>query len=169
MKPAGQFEYAWITSSPAQLLLNKMKKLLIVIAVALTTSCISTPVNEQPVPFATLARGNYCAVTKPQDHIIQSQAELQKFWKKLDLVEQKMPPIDFNAQTVLAIFMGEQTSGGYAIRIDRIVRTPKSIIVMVRKILPAKDEQVSMALSQPYILVSIPHTDLPIKFEYKTD
>jgi hypothetical protein len=146
-----------------------MKNFLLLIVFALSTACVSTPVNEQPVPFTTLARGSYCDVTKPQDHVIQSQAELNQIWNKLNLAEQNIPALDFNQRTVLAIFMGEQSSGGYAIRIDRIVRTPAEIVVTVRQTVPPKNTPASLAQTQPYILVSIPRTDLPIKFDYKTE
>lgn len=146
-----------------------MKKLLLVVTLALVSACISVPVNEQPVPFTTLARGSYCEVTQPQEHVIHNRAELEQFWNRLGHSRHKVPVIDFEARTVLAIFMGEQTSGGYAIRIDRIVRTPEEVIVMVRKTTPPKDAAVSQALTRPYILVSIPRTELPVRFNYQID
>ncbi|HID50012.1 MAG TPA: protease complex subunit PrcB family protein [Chromatiales bacterium] len=146
-----------------------MKKLLLVVALALASACASPPVNKQPVPFTTLARGSYCEVTRPAAHVIRNHAELETFWDMLGPDKQKVPDIDFNARTILAIFMGEQASGGYAIRIDRIVQTPEEVIVEVRKTTPAKGSAVSMALTRPYILVSIPRTELPIEFQYQTE
>lgn len=145
------------------------KNVLLAITLALTTACVSVPVNEQPVPFTTLARGSYCEVTRPEAHVIRNRAELEKFWNRLGHVKQKIPDMDFGVRMALAIFMGEQSSGGYAIRIDRIVQTPEEVIVSVRKTTPPKGSAVSQALTRPYILVSIPRTELPIRFDYQTD
>lgn len=146
-----------------------MRRLLLFLTIVLTTSCFSPGVREEPVPFVTLARGTYCDVTLPRDQVVRTKADLEKVWKKLNLSDQKLPDVNFENQTILAIFMGEQPTGGYSIRIDRISSTVDGLIVAVRRTEPPKGTPVTLSLTRPYIIVSVPRDDRPITFDYKTE
>jgi hypothetical protein len=78
------------------------------------------------------------------------------------------PEVDFSANTVIAVFMGEASTGGYALRIYDIVETESSVIVKMEKTEPGPTCIVPQVLTQPYHMVQIAKTEKPVTFEVTT-
>jgi hypothetical protein len=102
---------------------------------------------------------------KPGRRVIRDAAA----WKRL-LTElspypgggPRMPDVDFDKHIVLAAFMGSQSStGGYGIRIYRIVRTDKEIRASV---LSPPFMGMAPAFCAPAHYVVIPRPDVPVRF-----
>lgn len=77
----------------------------------------------------------------------------------------EIPKIDFSTQRILCLFMGEYTSGGFAISIDHIKSTQEAVVVYYRETKPKPDDMVTMSLTQPFCIAQINSTNKPIKFE----
>ncbi|MCA8925707.1 MAG: protease complex subunit PrcB family protein [Planctomycetes bacterium] len=83
---------------------------------------------QQDVPFTTLAQGNFAPGSPPAGrHVITNEQEL----RALNLDQAIGGPIDWSSETVLAVFMGTQSSGGYGISIDRITHEQLATILPV--------------------------------------
>ena len=79
------------------------------------------------------------------------------------------PPVDFNSQTVLAVFLGERGNGGYWIKIDRIDMTHNNVItVHVAVTTPGNNCVVPQIITEPYDIVDIPKTNSTIAFITET-
>ena len=78
------------------------------------------------------------------------------------------PEVDFSVNTVVALFMGEARTGGYALRVYEIVDVGSSIMVKMEKTEPDPRCIVPQMLTQPYHIVQIAKTDKPITFDIST-
>ncbi|WP_046745519.1 protease complex subunit PrcB family protein [Kordia zhangzhouensis] len=70
--------------------------------------------------------------------------------------------IDFSTHRVIAVFDEVRTSGGYHLDIQ-LTATTNRIVVTVTNIAPSGN--VSMIMTQPFYIVKIDNTQLPIVFE----
>lgn len=70
-------------------------------------------------------------------------------------------PIDFNESTVIAVFDDIKPNGGYDLELS-IYSLEDSIEINVINAVPGGNA--TTVITQPYIIVKIPKTDLPIHF-----
>ena len=73
-----------------------------------------------------------------------------------------VPPVDFERFMVIATFMGTQRSGGYGVRIRRIVETPERLRVEVHESVP-EGCPTTMALTHPADVVYTERSDKPVE------
>lgn len=72
--------------------------------------------------------------------------------------------IDFSEFTVIAVFDDLQMSGGHYISIESVVQTNTTVIVTVDSSMD-DEANVTLIITQPYHIVKIPKTALPVVFE----
>ena len=70
--------------------------------------------------------------------------------------------IDFSKFTVIAVFDAVKTSGGHSIELDIKPNTENVVVEVSRK---SPDGMATSVMTQPYHIVKIPKTDLPIVFQ----
>lgn len=112
-------------------------------------------------------KGLQSGYTFPSKFIIETEVQWEEVWDKIHrfrLPRPELPKIDFETEMVIAVFMGVQKSGSYDIRIVEILQAEKEIRVMVRQREPSPDTVQTMALTQPYHVVVIEKSPLPIRF-----
>ena len=113
-------------------------------------------------------KGYNCGYTKATRMILYTEDQWKEIWGKaqvLRLPKPELPKIDFEKEMVIAVFMGERSSGGYSIEIIKIIRTEKEIVVEVEEKEPPSESLRTMALTQPYHIVVIKKSPLPIRFQ----
>lgn len=121
---------------------------------------------EKNINFTTIEQGAYCGLTEEKNYTITTNDEWQTFWQKLkanQLAAPNAPTVDFSQEMVIASAMGEQSTGGYKIEIDKIMETDK-ISVYLKKTTPNPQSFTSQALTQPYVIVKIPLTNKSFNF-----
>ncbi len=112
-------------------------------------------------------KGHNCGYTEPSRLVIKTGDQWREIWKKvnaLKLPRPELPKIDFEKEMVVAIFMGERSSGGYKIEIINIIKTEKQIVIEVEEEEPPPESLRTMALTQPYHIVVIKRYPLPVVF-----
>lgn len=72
--------------------------------------------------------------------------------------------IDFSAYTVIAVVDALHNHGGYDIEITSVARNDAAVAVTVETAYPG-DGAVTTVLTQPYHIIKIPKTTLPVVFE----
>ena len=110
----------------------------------------------------------------PSDHksagqfVFQTREELNKVWVADGGLEADMPAVDFDKETVVAVFSGQKNSGGYSIQIDRILSRKsgreETIIVLFRETAPAPGSMQTRALTFPGHAVVIQKSMVQYKF-----
>ncbi len=114
-------------------------------------------------------KGYHCGYTEPSRVVIYTEDQWKEIWEKvhiLRLPRPGLPKIDFEKNMVVAVFMGKRSEGGYEIEITKINKTEEEIIVEVKEKEPPPGSLRTMALPQPYHIVVIKRSLLPVRFQY---
>jgi hypothetical protein len=107
--------------------------------------------------FEILKQEGYGGRDKASNEVIDSQEELNNLYKGLNLTD--APKVDFKKQNVVALFMGQKSTGGYSIGISSVVVKNNIATVLVKRLEPAADAMVTNALTAPYCIAEIAKTD----------
>jgi len=75
------------------------------------------------------------------------------------------PEIDFSAQMLVGVFSGEKPTGGYSISIQRVLEGPKTIIVEYQEKSPPPDAMVTLALTYPCQIITLPSSEKSVGFK----
>jgi len=103
----------------------------------------------------------------PAEKIIRTPEEWASLWRQThagQVPPPAAPKIDFTTQMVLAVFMGERPSGGYAITIEEVAVGDKDVHVTFREQSPPPDAITAQVLTQPYHIVVVKKSALPVRF-----
>ena len=137
---------------------------------AFLTAC-QAPVKEEDiynVPFTVIDSGAYSHLTLAKELVIHDNKE----WKYLWLAHtgdprKRPPPVDFRTEMVMAFFLGERPTSGYAIHVQRIRVIKDQLQVELTINYPDPRRQHSMALTQAHTIIKLPRYGLPVKFLYR--
>ena len=112
--------------------------------------------SNQQIAFTTIQKGSYCGVSIAKELLITNKKDWNEFWVSFcRLVPRpEAPAIDFRKQIVLAVFMGQQRSGGYSIEVSSVELAEDRLIASVKR--SKSSGMTTMALTQPFHIVSIP-------------
>ena len=102
------------------------------------------------------------------EFIILDEDEVpEKLQQRIDQEKQKPFQLSFsdNKKVYIAIGYGEQSTGGYSIKVHGIEQQPDYIHVTTELIPPKKGETVTKVMTYPYIVIQMKDSQLPIKFE----
>lgn len=113
-------------------------------------------------------KGLHCGYAEPLQLVIGTGNQWEELWRNLcrqRLPEPILPQIDFGKEMVIAVFMGERSSGGYEIKITRVIEMEEEIVVEVEEKKPLPESLQTMASTQPYHIVVIKKSSLPVRFQ----
>lgn len=123
----------------------------------------ATPATAPPefraLAFETLQKGAHSGVTDKKAVLVTDEAAWKAQWQQMSATQvpaPAAPALDFSQQAVLAVYMGEQRTGGYAIEITGVELTNGKLRVTVRQTRPGQGAMVTQALTQPFHVVRIP-------------
>lgn len=124
--------------------------------------------SKSEIVFNEISKGLYSGVEEKRQIVVNDPESYRRLWEEVFSIYHPMadlPEIDFEINTLIAVFMGTTSTGGYSVEITKISESSKEITVSLNHSFPARDDFVTMALSQPYHLVIIPKTNKTIVFE----
>ncbi len=99
--------------------------------------------------------------------VITDQAAWQSVWQIAHATvspEPPLPAVDFDREAVLAVAMGRQPSGGFAIRLEAAHQDDQAVTVSVRSVAPGAGCLVPQVVTSPVDLVRMPRSPLPVRF-----
>lgn len=121
------------------------------------------------VTYTILASGAQSGIAEPMDTIITTEAELDTLWQKHYSylgVTPETPNIDFKKDVVIGIFLGNQPTTGYWIRMDSLyVNGDQEIVAITMNSGPDSNTVVIDMVTQPFVIASITKTDKHIQFD----
>ncbi len=81
----------------------------------------------------------------------------------------EIPAVDFDEYILIGVFAGEKPNPNYGIKINKIIKSEKAITVQVQNIYaePPEGTGTIQVIVQPYEIIKIKKTSLPIEFECK--
>jgi hypothetical protein len=121
----------------------------------------------QDVLFRTLDQGGYSGINRATNLVLRTQSEWEKLWKQHQERVQppaKVPAMDFEKEMVVAVAMGQKSTGGYSIKITSIQSTAASLRIFVLEQTPGPDTIVTQALTSPFHFVAVPKNGLKAEF-----
>lgn len=120
------------------------------------SACATFARQGEPIDFSTVDRGTHSAIQQAGYRVIEDNQRFAALWAELYRTrrpEPPMPDIDFEREIVVAVFQGQQPTGGYAVEVEAVQRIGRRAVVHVAQTAPEPDDMVTMALTSPYHLV----------------
>jgi hypothetical protein len=100
--------------------------------------------------------------------VVRTETEWAEVWEKhttLYLPATAYPRIGFSENMVICAFMGERPTGGYSISIERVWVEEERLHVKIVKRSPAEESVVSLAITYPYVFVSLEKENLDVALD----
>ncbi len=114
------------------------------------------------IEFETLAAGYNSQEVEPSYYVIKDEERLKEVWDKIG--EGNAAEADFEKNMVIAVFQGEQPTGGFEIKVNKIVETKENLNVYVKEIVPDPSDIVTQALSSPYHIIKLERIEKKVEF-----
>lgn len=111
----------------------------------------------------TIEKKLYSMNTERKNYVIKSSKEWANLWVKIGNTK-IVPVIDFNRDMIIAVFQGENSTGGYDIEIGSITEKENTIDVSVTESSPGKNCMVTQAFTSPFHIVKIQRSDKEVLF-----
>jgi hypothetical protein len=136
--------------------------------------------NALPVrlPFDRFAAtyGTYIASSSafdtPANFLVFSQAEWTALWRRVTAnhgEQPDAPPVDWSREMLLVAAMGTKPTGGYSIRIDRVLESPEVLDAVVIRTSPGPRCGVTAALTHPLDVVRIARSAKPVRWTVRDE
>lgn len=107
--------------------------------------------------FTEVARGANARVDDPTVRVATTTAELGEIYRLAYGNQTPIPtPAPLSGETAVAVFMGQRTSGGYSISVERVAASGSTLNVTVRLKAPEAGMLTTQALTSPWVLVKVP-------------
>lgn len=120
------------------------------------------------VPFETIEQGFDSGYRDRAAIVVRTLEEWRQVWERhttLRLPQPEKPPVDFDREMVIAVFLGDRSTGGFAIEITRIKQRVDGLHVRIEETAPPQDALVTQGFTSPYHLVRIGRLDRPVTFD----
>ena len=153
----------WKTAGTA---MNVIQSLLAGLFFVCLFNCVNAN-DAQSLPIRSLAKGALSGIKEAKQEIIRDAAAWERFRKQHSISEQsaqKVPPVDFSKEMIIAATMGTKRTGGYTIEIVRVEPTEKTLKIFVKRTSPPPGALTIQALTAPFHFVAVPKSDLKPEF-----
>jgi hypothetical protein len=141
---------------------NILFMLTLVLVAVLYTGCSNSGSDETKVPSEIVLDGMYSAVEDKREVLItnneQFQSLMNEIYKDMDQMP-RFPVVDFTKNSVVAVFIGQRSNGGFMVTIDSITEGSKFVNVNIIETTPGPNCMTTQALTRPFAIVKIPKTD----------
>ncbi len=132
-------------------------------------SCSGMDGEVKKVPAEMILSNTFCAIDTKREVTINSKDEYDNLMKdvyaNLDQVP-KAPVVNFEKNTLVAVFIGARNSGGYMVNIDSVTEGSKNLTVYVTETKPGKSCVVTDAITKPFVIMKIPKTEKKAVYKY---
>ncbi len=125
----------------------------LIASLVLLYSC-STSKSMKNISYQVLTDSAYQGKQQQSYEVIDNQEDLIKLYRTVK--DEEIPEVDFSKSRIVALFMGEKNTGGYAIGIDKIKEVKDKVIIKVKKSSP--NGMATMAFTQPYMIARVDTT-----------
>lgn len=117
----------------------------------------TTSTNYSAISFKQITSQSHGGFNEEQYLVIKTIEDLKKVYTQINLFRKPglpLPPVNFDNECIIALFMGQKKSGGYQIQIDSIkIKKDDSIEISVKETTP--QGIASMAITQPFSIYLI--------------
>jgi hypothetical protein len=115
------------------------------------------------VDFQVILSGPYSNANTFSVELITSEKEWDRVWRtaqgRFEPLPER-PTVNFGSSSVIAAFMGERSSSGFKIEIDKIEKKGRTLRVHVKKY---ETPGMLTVMTQPFTLVRIPKSNFKLE------
>jgi PrcB C-terminal len=128
----------------------------------------SKQLMQETIPFQILLQDTYGGYTDSKFMVIEEDESLTEVFNLLN--KSRSPKliisvINFEKEMVIALFLGEKNSGGYAITVEQVLNKNNKVSIFYKETSPKLGDMVTSVMTQPYSIIKIPKTIKEIVFE----
>jgi hypothetical protein len=117
---------------------------------------------DKAIPFSTVERGFHSEIREAISTVFRSEDRWKRFWMRHAASEPH--PIDFSKEMAIAVFMGEQQTGGFSLDIQQVEDKSGLLKVLVHITKADQETIIPHVLTQPYHIIKLQKMDVPIRF-----
>lgn len=120
---------------------------------------------EQEVVWEVLAQGSQAVGSAPGYLMITDEAEFLTVWNRANGAQLTVPPlpdVNFERETVLAVFLGQKPTGGYGVEVQRISLDERELYVDLLEREPGAGAITTQALTSPWIMIRVLRAGVPV-------
>ena len=103
-----------------------------------------------------LSKSAYQGKEEKSFEIIKDKAALVKLYEGIHDTE--IPKVDFSKARIVALFLGQRSSGGYEINIKNVEEKDNKIYITIEEVSPNAGDMATMAITNPFIVAKINST-----------
>ncbi|MBT9547765.1 MAG: protease complex subunit PrcB family protein [Candidatus Sericytochromatia bacterium] len=127
--------------------------------------------SETVLSFETLSTRS-SRITSSQTQAVSDEEAWQTLWRQHMGSDADRPMINFEIETVLAVFSGQKRSGGHSVKITQVKKSGNELVVTYQETAPSSGNLVSQNLTSPSHLVKVRSSKLngdfsSVRFEKK--
>lgn len=120
--------------------------------------------NGEISGFSVIHSGNNPEVTNSRLETITNQQDLAEALQADEAFSDAVPNIDFAKTTIIAVYAGEKSTGGYAINVSNVQEYASVVMVDVTTVTPGPNCSTTQSITYPYAVVSFNNTGKPVQF-----
>ena len=141
--------------------MNNLNKIVSILSLSiLFMSCKPVqPIVAENDEYQVVYKSQIGGKKEKSNLIIKNYEEFNALISELNIGEEefgKLLSIDLEKHDLLVCFLGEKSTGGYDIDVEKVKFLPNSSEVILKEIVPEKNAMVTTALTAPYMFVSLP-------------
>ena len=122
---------------------------------------------QMAIPVTTIQKGNFSGIREPAQIVVRTQDEWNSLWKRHASIQSppsSPPSVDFTAEMVVGLFVGEKNTGGYEVEITRAELKDSTVYIYYVEKSPISGGMAIQALTQPFHLARLPRQDASVVF-----
>lgn len=132
-----------------------MKKIGLALTALLLFACSSTKNDAAKKPlFEVLTQQNNGGASIRFFEILTEEKEI-KMLQNDENLQKKIKPGDTNKANFVILNLGEKSSGGYSINVEKAEETASQIVLTVKEKKPVPGDMTMTVMSNPYTIVKI--------------
>jgi hypothetical protein len=125
-----------------------------------TTDVATEILNTGAVNVDQIDRGQYGDIVEGTQTVLRDEEVYASFWERLHADRGSVPErpsVDFDEEVVVAVVLGQRSSGGYSVAIDEALANDAGSQILVRftETVPGDECGVTQALTSPYVLATV--------------
>jgi hypothetical protein len=132
-----------------------------------------SPASSAPPPapvqstYTRILAQNTSGYLEPTELVLRDHAALEAAWRILFAGNQgtPLPPVDFSRSTLVLLAMGERSTGGHGLRIDRVTREGDAAVVRYTVTRPGPGCMTTQVITAPTELISMPRVAGTVHFQ----
>lgn len=103
------------------------------------------------------------------EQVVRDPAAWSALWRRMTAGQSpsSLPPVDFGSEMVLVAAMGQRSSGGYAVTIERVESTADGLTAYVTHQSPGPRCGAIAAVTAPVDVARIPRSDRPVRWSVR--